>query len=63
MTYLGIIPAKQIEALGWKEEEYLESESIGQELIIRKENKQKAEKRREAARKNWEKRKAKKGEL
>ena len=47
------IPPKQIDALGWSEGEYLESELNGQDLIIKKENTEKAEKRREAARKAW----------
>lgn len=51
------IPPKQIEALGWKEGEYLESEVNSQELTVRRENPQKAEKRREAARKAWKTRK------
>jgi len=48
-----IVPPKQVDALGWKEAEYLESEINDQELIIRRENPQKTEKRREAARKAW----------
>ena len=47
------IPPKQIVALGWSEGEFLEGEINGKELIVRRENPQKAEKRREAARKAW----------
>ena len=47
------IPPKQVNALGWSEGETLESEVNGHELIVRGENPQKAEKRREAARKAW----------
>ena len=47
------IPPKKIKALGWSEGEFLESEINGQELIVRRENTQKAERRREAARKAW----------
>lgn len=47
------IPPKQIKALGWDEGEYLESEVDNQELIVKRENPQKAEKRKEAARKAW----------
>jgi bifunctional DNA-binding transcriptional regulator/antitoxin component of YhaV-PrlF toxin-antitoxin module len=54
------IPPKQIEALGWKEGEYLESEVNSQELTVRRENPKKAEKRKEAARKAW---KTRKGEV
>ena len=56
------IPPKQIETLGWSEGEFLESEINGKELLIRSENPRRVEKRREAARKAWNKRKAKKGE-
>jgi len=55
-----IVPPKQIDALGWKEGEYLESKINGQELIVKRENPEKAEKRREAARKAW---KTRKGEV
>ena len=51
--WVVIVPPKKIEALGWGEGECLESEVRGQELIVRRENPQKAEKRREAARKAW----------
>ena len=53
------IPPKQISALGWKEGEFLESEINGQELIIRKEDIRRRQKRKEAAKKAWEKRKKK----
>ena len=52
-----IVPPKQVDALGWNEGEYLESAVRDQELIVRRENPQKAEKRREAARKAWKTRK------
>lgn len=52
-----VVPPKKIKALGWGEGERLEGEVKGQELIVRMENPQKAEKRREAARKAWETRK------
>ena len=54
-----IVPPKQIDALQWKEGEYLESDVNNQELVIRKENPEKAQKRSEAAKKAWKKRKAK----
>jgi len=53
------IPPKQISVLGWKEGEFLESEINGQELIIRKEDIRRRQKRKEAAKKAWEKRKKK----
>ena len=56
------IPPKQIGALGWSEGEYLESEINGHELIVRKENPRKGEKRREAARKAWKTRKGERNE-
>jgi len=52
-----VVPPKEIEVLGWSEGEPLESEVSGEELIVRRENPQKAEKRREAARKAWKTRK------
>jgi antitoxin component of MazEF toxin-antitoxin module len=55
------IPPKQINELDWKEGEYLESEVDNQELLIRKENVQKIQKRKQAARKAWETRKKKEG--
>jgi len=61
--WVAIISPKQIEALGWKEGEYLESEVNNQELIIRKEDTQKLQKRKETAKKAWKTRKEKeKGE-
>ena len=47
------IPPKQIKTLGWSEGELLESKINGKELLIRRENPERAEKRREAARKAW----------
>jgi bifunctional DNA-binding transcriptional regulator/antitoxin component of YhaV-PrlF toxin-antitoxin module len=47
------VPPKQIDELGWSEGEFLDSEISGRELIIRRENPQKAEKRKEAAQKAW----------
>lgn len=55
------IPPKQIEELGWTEGEFLESDIARQELVIRKENSQTVEKRREVAKKAWETRKRTKG--
>lgn len=52
-----IVPPKQIDALAWKEGECLESEINNQELIVRRENPEKAQKRREAAKKAWDTRK------
>lgn len=51
------IPPKQVIELQWKEGEFLESEISGQILIIKKEDEQESEKRKEAAIKAWEKRK------
>ena len=51
------IPPKQIRSLGWKEGEFLESKANSQELIIRKEDPEKAQKRKEAAEKAWKTRK------
>ena len=51
------VPPKQIEELGWVEGEFLESEVIRQELTIKKENPEKAENRREVAKRAWETRK------
>lgn len=47
------IPPKQIRSLGWDEGDFLESVIEGQKLIIRIENPNKAEKRKEAAKKAW----------
>ena len=60
--WVVIVPPKQIDTLGWNEGEYLESEVRDQELVVRKENPQKAEKRREAARKAWKTRKGERNE-
>lgn len=57
--WVVVVPSKQIHALGWKEGEYLESKINNQELVIRREDTQKAEKRKEAARKAWKTRKEK----
>lgn len=51
------IPPKQVEALGWNEGQSLESEIANQELIIKKVNEAETEKRKEAAKKAWGKRK------
>jgi len=51
------IPPKQIEVLGWNEGEFLESEVNIQELIVRREDQGKAQKRKEAAEKAWKTRK------
>lgn len=51
------IPPKQVEALGWNEGEFLESEVNIQELIIRREDEEKAQKRKVAAEKAWKTRK------
>jgi len=48
------IPPRQVEELGWNEGEFLESDVASQELVIRKENSQTVEKRREVAKKAWE---------
>lgn len=53
------IPPKQIRALEWKEGEFLESEISSQELVIRKEDIGKRQKRKEAAKKAWDTRKKK----
>lgn len=53
------IPPKQVEALGWKEGESLDSEVNTEELIIRKEDEKKTLKRKEAAEKAWKTRKQK----
>ena len=59
--WVVIVPPKQIDTLGWKEGEYLESEVNNQELIIRKEDMQKIQKRKVAAKKAWDTRKKKRG--
>jgi len=53
------IPPMQIRALGWKEGEFLESQISSQELVIRKEDLSKRQKRKEAAKKAWDTRKKK----
>lgn len=59
--WVVIVPPKHIDTLGWKEGEYLESEVNNQELIIRKEDIQKIQKRKDAAKKAWDTRKKKGG--
>jgi len=51
------VPPRQIQELGWAEGEFLESNIQDKELIIKRENIQKTEKRREVARRAWETRK------
>ena len=51
------IPPKQVEALGWNEGEFLESEINTHELIVRREDPEKGQKRKEAAEKAWKTRK------
>lgn len=51
------VPPKQIEVLGWNEGEFLESDINSKELIIRREDPRKAQKRKEAAEKAWKIRK------
>ena len=53
------IPPKQINALGWKEGQSLESEVLDKQLVIALVCESTIEKRKEAARKAWEKRKGK----
>lgn len=55
------IPPKQVKELDWKEGEYLESKVNDQELTIKKENVQKVQKRKQAAKKAWKTRKKEKG--
>lgn len=57
--YVIIVPPKEIEALGWAEGEFLECKSKDQELIIRREDVQKIQMRKAAAKKAWEKRRGK----
>jgi antitoxin component of MazEF toxin-antitoxin module len=52
-----IVSPKRIAELGWQEGESLETEVKDQELIIKVENPEKAEKRKEAANKAWKTRK------
>lgn len=51
------IPPKQIGELGWDEGQFLESEIANQVLVIKKVSEAEAEKRKEAAKKAWGKRK------
>lgn len=51
------VPPRQIEELGWAEGEFLESNVVDKELIVKRENTQKVEKRREVVRRAWETRK------
>jgi len=51
------IPPKQVQALGWNEGEFLESEVNSRELVIRREDERKAQRMKEAAEKAWETRK------
>lgn len=53
------IPPAQVSALGWKEGEYLESKVNDNELILSRENPNKAQKRREATEKAGDTRKKK----
>ena len=56
------IPPKQIKTLGWTEGEFLGSEVSNQGLVIRREDTEKVEKRKEAAKKAWKTRKKRRGE-
>jgi antitoxin component of MazEF toxin-antitoxin module len=51
------IPPKQIDALGWKEGQSLESEILDRQLVIALVSESTVEKRKEAAKKAWKKRK------
>lgn len=53
------IPPKQVKDLGWKEGDFLESEVNNQELIVRREDIMKHQKRKEAAKKAWQTRRKK----
>lgn len=53
------IPPKQVRELGWMEGEFLEGKVNGQELVICREDPEKIQKRKEAAKKAWETRKKK----
>lgn len=48
------VPPRQIKELGWAEGEFLKSDVMRQELIIRKENSRSVEKRREVAKRTSE---------
>lgn len=52
------IPPKQIDSLGWKEGQSLESEILDKQLVITLVSESTVEKRKEAAMKAWKKRKA-----
>jgi antitoxin component of MazEF toxin-antitoxin module len=52
------IPPKQVKALGWNEGQSLEGEVKDQKLVIKKVSEAEVEKRKKAAEKAWEKRKA-----
>jgi antitoxin component of MazEF toxin-antitoxin module len=52
-----VIPPKHVKELEWEEGEYLQSDVNNQRLIIQREDIQKVQKRREAAKKAWETRK------
>jgi antitoxin component of MazEF toxin-antitoxin module len=51
------IPPKQIEALGWNEGQSLESDIANKQLVVKTVSEVEVEKRREAAKKAWKKRK------
>jgi hypothetical protein len=51
------IPPKQIDALGWKEGQSLGSEILDRQLVIALVSESIVEKRKEAAKKAWKKRK------
>ncbi len=51
------IPPNQIKLLNWNEGEFLKSEIVNQGLVIEREDLSEIEKRSEAARKAWIKRK------
>jgi antitoxin component of MazEF toxin-antitoxin module len=55
------IPPRQIEALGWREGQSLESEIANSQLIVRTVDESEVEKRKEAARKAWKTRKQTEG--
>ena len=48
------VPPEQIEQLGWQEGDFLEGSVTSQQLTITKENSEKAQKRREVAKRAWE---------
>lgn len=51
------IPPRQIEALGWREGQSLESEIADNQLVVKLVDESEVKKRKEAAKKAWEKRK------